>query len=232
MEANAPSPTIVLIGTDAALLGAVAASAGASNAGAVRVLAEAVDSMRAPEIDTAAVVVVDIDPEHRRRPSSPSKPMRSPLPACADDRARRCLRRRARALVPSIRLADFIRKPIKPREILEAPGSTRSRRHRACPGTGDQILSSSRRRRIGTTTLADRGRDAAAREQAKDDFDPGGSRARSSSTFGSGAARHRRPASSRGWRSSATSFAAPRSSDAQRAVQGLIVDDYKLINKR
>jgi pilus assembly protein CpaE len=121
VEANAPSPTIVLIGTDAALLGAVAASAGASNAGAVRVLAERVEqACKRPEIDTAAVVVVDIDPKRRESlVALQAIAMRSfgraPVIVLADAFDDALVR-----WFLQIRLADFLRKPVEPKEILKA----------------------------------------------------------------------------------------------------------------
>ena len=59
MDATAQPSTIVLIGTDAGLLSAVAASAGASNAATVVVIAETIEqACKRAEIETAAAVVV------------------------------------------------------------------------------------------------------------------------------------------------------------------------------
>ncbi len=155
MEANAPSPTIVLIGTDAALLSAVAASAGASNAGAVRVLAESVEqACKRPEIDTAAVVVVDIDPKRRESlVALQAIAMRSfgraPVIVLADAFDDALVR-----WFLQIRLADFLRKPVEPKEILKA--CIRAlKATSSLPEDGSQILSFlSPAGGVGTTTLA------------------------------------------------------------------------------
>ena len=98
-DAAAQSSTILLIGPDAGFLNAVAGAAGGVHAASVTVIPEGVEqAAKRAEIDAAAVIVVDIDP--RRRESLIALQGitmrcfgRAPVIV-----ARRCVRRRARAL--------------------------------------------------------------------------------------------------------------------------------------
>jgi pilus assembly protein CpaE len=153
VDATATGP-IVLIGTDAALLSAVAISADASRACTVTVLAESVEqACKRPEIDNAAAVVVDLDPKRREslialQGIAMRTFGRAPVIVLAeafDD-----------ALVRwflQIRLADFLRKPVEPKEILKA--CTRALKATSIlPEDGSQILSFlSPAGGVGTTTL-------------------------------------------------------------------------------
>ena len=118
--ASQPS-TILLIGPDAGFLNAIAGAAGGIHAASVTIVPESVEqAAKRAEIDAAAVIVVDIDP--RRRESLIALQGitmrcfgRAPVIVVADafDDAL------ARWLL-QIRVADFLRKPVEPKDVLEA----------------------------------------------------------------------------------------------------------------
>ena len=153
-DASPPPSTIVLVGADQAFLGAVAASVGA-NAVPVVVIPEGVEQAgKRPEIDTAAVVVVDLDA--RRRESLIALQGiamrtfgRAPVIVVADALDDALVR-----WLLQIRVSDFLRKPVEPKEVfkacLRALKATSS-----LPDDGSQILSfMSPAGGVGTTTLA------------------------------------------------------------------------------
>jgi pilus assembly protein CpaE len=154
VDASEPS-RIVLIGTDAALLGAVAASAGSSNAAAVTVIAETVEQgCKRSEIDTAAVVVVDIDPKRREslvalQGIAMRTFGRAPVIVLADGFDDALVR-----WLLQIRVSDFLRKPVEAKEVLKAC-LWALKATSSLPDDGSQILSFlSPAGGVGTTTLA------------------------------------------------------------------------------
>src|SRR5918912_1417470 len=153
-DASPPPSTIVLVGADQSFLGAVAASVGA-NAVPVAVIPEGVEqAAKRAEIDTAAVVVVDLDA--RRRESLIALQGiamrtfgRAPVIVVADALDDALVR-----WLLQIRVSDFLRKPVEPKEVfkacLRALKATSS-----LPDDGSQILSFlSPAGGVGTTTLA------------------------------------------------------------------------------
>jgi pilus assembly protein CpaE len=153
-DASPPPSTIVLIGADQGFLGAVAASVGA-NAVPVVAIPEGVEqAAKRAEIDTAAVVVVDLDA--RRRESLIALQGvamrtfgRAPVIVVADALDDALVR-----WLLQIRVSDFLRKPVEPKEVfkacLRALKATSS-----LPDDGSQILSfMSPAGGVGTTTLA------------------------------------------------------------------------------
>ncbi|HEX8663050.1 MAG TPA: response regulator receiver protein [Beijerinckiaceae bacterium] len=153
-DASPPPSTIVLIGADQGFLTAVAASVGA-NAVPVVAIPEGVEQAgKRPEIDTAAVVVVDLDA--RRRESLIALQGiamrtfgRAPVIVVADALDDALVR-----WLLQIRVSDFLRKPVEPKEVfkacLRALKATSS-----LPDDGSQILSfMSPAGGVGTTTLA------------------------------------------------------------------------------
>jgi pilus assembly protein CpaE len=153
-DASPPPSTIVLVGADSGFLNAVAASAGA-NAVPVAVIPEGVEqAAKRAEIDTAAVVVVDLDA--RRRESLIALQGiamrtfgRAPVIVVADALDDALVR-----WLLQIRVSDFLRKPVEPKEVfkacLRALKATSS-----LPDDGSQILSfMSPAGGVGTTTLA------------------------------------------------------------------------------
>jgi pilus assembly protein CpaE len=155
VDAAAHSSPIVLIGTDAGLLSAVAASAGSSNAAAVTVVAETVEqACKRPEIDTAAAVVVDLDPKRRGslialQGIAMRTFGRAPVIVLADAFDDALVR-----WLLQIRVSDFLRKPVEPKEVLKA--CIRAlKATSSLPDDGSQILSFlSSAGGVGTTTLA------------------------------------------------------------------------------
>jgi pilus assembly protein CpaE len=156
VDATAQPSTIVLIGTDAGLLGAIAASAGASNAATVTVIAETIEqACKRPEIDAAAAVVVDIDPRRRESLIALQGIVmrtfgRAPVIVLADAFDDALVR-----WFLQIRVSDFLRKPVEPKEVLKA--CIRALKATASlPDDGSQILSflSPAGGGVGTTTLA------------------------------------------------------------------------------
>ncbi|HEX8166156.1 MAG TPA: response regulator receiver protein [Beijerinckiaceae bacterium] len=152
---DAPHPaTIVLIGADQAFLAAVAASAGAAGTPVV-VIPEGVEqAAKRAEIDTAAVIVVDLDA--RRRESLIALQGitmrafgRAPVIVLADAFDDALVR-----WLLQIRVSDFLRKPVEPKEVLKA--CLRALKATASlPDDGSQILSFlSPAGGVGTTTLA------------------------------------------------------------------------------
>jgi pilus assembly protein CpaE len=154
-DVSPPPSTIVLIGADQAFLNAVAASAGTAGAAAVTVIPEGIEqAAKRPEIDAAAVVVVDLDA--RRRESLIALQGiamrtfgRAPVIVVADALDDALVR-----WLLQIRVSDFLRKPVEPKEVLKA--CLRAlKATSSLPDDGSQILSfMSPAGGVGTTTLA------------------------------------------------------------------------------
>lgn len=154
-DASPQATSIVLIGTDAALMNAVAASAGASKAPGVTIIAEGIEQAgKRPEIETAAVVVVDLDPKRRESLIAlQGLCMRSfgraPVIVLADAFDDALVR-----WFLQIRVSDFLRKPVEPKEILKACNRALKATSNL-PDDGSQIVSFlSSAGGVGNTTLA------------------------------------------------------------------------------
>lgn len=149
------APSIVLIGTDSALLDAVAASAGAARSAAVTVIPEGIEQAgKRAEIDAASAVVVDLDPKRRESLIALQGLImrtfgRAPVIVLADAFDDALVR-----WFLQIRVSDFLRKPVEPKEILKA--CIRALKAiSSLPDDGSQILSFlAGAGGVGTTTLA------------------------------------------------------------------------------
>ncbi len=120
-DLSAFMPLIVLVGTDAAFFKGVGAAFGPAKALSLNVVAESIEeAARRPELETAAVIVVDID-AHRRESlvalqglmarTGGAIPVIVLTDSFDDALARWFLQ---------IRVSDFLRKPVEPKEVLRA----------------------------------------------------------------------------------------------------------------
>jgi pilus assembly protein CpaE len=149
------TPSIVLVGPDGAFLNAVATALGPVRSVAAAVVAEGIEQAAGrPELQDAAVVVVDLDA--RRRESlialqglTGRIAARTPVIVLADAIDDALMR-----WFLQIRVADFLRKPVDPKEVLRA--CVRALRATADgPGGSGQILSfMAAAGGVGATTLA------------------------------------------------------------------------------
>src|SRR4051812_4173157 len=146
---------IVLIGADPALLQQAAAALGSSAGVPVAVIAEPIEhAAKRPELDSAAVVVVDLDA--RRRESLIALQGitsrlfgRAPVIVLADTSDDTLLR-----WFMQVRVSNFLRKPVEPKEVVKA--CLRAlKASSSLPDDGSQILSFlSAGGGVGATTLA------------------------------------------------------------------------------
>jgi CheY-like chemotaxis protein len=148
-------PTIALVGADSPFLNSVAAALGSMRVITPAVLKVPIEqALGRPELDAAAVIVVDIDSKRRGEPRGPSGLMarlggRAPVIALTDSfddgLARWFLQ---------VRVADFLRKPVDAKEVLRA--CVRALRATSeMPGDQGQIFSFlGAAGGVGTTTLA------------------------------------------------------------------------------
>ncbi|MFL6279735.1 MAG: CpaE family protein [Vicinamibacterales bacterium] len=149
------SPTIVLIGSEPELIDSIAATLGPVRSVAAVVVHEAIENaVRRPELERASVIVVDLD--SRRRESllalqGLTTRLGLAIPVIVltegfDDALARWFMQ--------IRVADFLRKPVDPKEVLRAcirvlRGAVEG------PGGGGEILSFlSAAGGVGATALA------------------------------------------------------------------------------
>src|SRR5215210_2761227 len=152
--ASQPS-TILLIGPDAGFLNAVAGAAGGIHAASVTIVPESVEqACKRAEIETAAAVVVDIDPKRRESLIALQGIVmrtfgRAPVIVLADAFDDAIVR-----WFLQIRVSDFLRKPVEAKEVLKA--CIRAlKATSSLPDDGSQILSFlSPAGGVGTTTLA------------------------------------------------------------------------------
>jgi pilus assembly protein CpaE len=154
-DASHHGSAIVLIGADPALLQQAAAALGSSAGVPVAVIAEPIEhAAKRPELDSAAVVVVDLDP--RRRESLIALQGitsrlfgRAPVIVLADTSDDTLLR-----WFMQVRVSDFLRKPVEPKEVVKA--CLRAlKASSSLPDDGSQILSFlSAGGGVGATTLA------------------------------------------------------------------------------
>jgi pilus assembly protein CpaE len=155
----APLPTIALVGPDAGFLNQIAAALAPVRSVGATVVPEAVElAAKRPEVETAAVVVVDLDP--RRRDSlialqGLTARLGAGVPVIVlvdafDDALARWLMQ--------IRVADFLRKPVEPRDVLKACvralQGTQSAGAEVPGGAGRILTFVSAAGGVGTTTLA------------------------------------------------------------------------------
>lgn len=148
-------PAIALVGTDTAFLDAVAAALGPVPTLSVTVIPDSIEqAARRPELEAAAVIVVDLDSKRRESLLALQALMgrvggRVPvivLTQSFDDALARWFLQ--------IRVADFLRKPVEPKEVLRA--CVRALRATSdIPDDSGQIFSFlSAAGGVGTTTLA------------------------------------------------------------------------------
>jgi pilus assembly protein CpaE len=148
------TPRIVLVGPDAALLNGIATALAPVRSVSAMVIAESIEqAAKRSELEAAAVVVVDLD--SKRRESllalqgltariALTTPVIVLTDAFDDALARWFLQ---------IRVADFLRKPVDPKEVLRA--CVRVLRATSDAGGGGQILSFlAAAGGVGATTLA------------------------------------------------------------------------------
>lgn len=155
MAQDAATPSIVLVGPDTGLLNGIAAALGPVRSVQATVIPETIEqAARRPEIDAAAVVVVDLDAK-RRESLTALQGVTARIAAATpvivltdaiDDALMRWFLQ--------IRVADFLRKPVDPKEVLRA--CVRALRATSeGPGGGGRILSFlAAAGGVGATTLA------------------------------------------------------------------------------
>jgi pilus assembly protein CpaE len=120
-ETPAQLPCIVLIGTDSAFLDSIATALGPSRSATVKVIPESVESVGGrPDIDTAAVVVIDLDAKRRESLMALQSLVgrlggRIPVVVLTDSFDDALAR-----WFLQIRVSDFVRKPVEPKEVLRA----------------------------------------------------------------------------------------------------------------
>jgi pilus assembly protein CpaE len=121
MSAAADAPSIVLIGPDGALLNGIAATLAPVRSVRATVFAESIEQgARRPELDNAAVVVVDLDAKRREslvalQGVTARVAGHAPVIVLADAIDDALMR-----WFLQIRVADFLRKPVDPKEVLRA----------------------------------------------------------------------------------------------------------------
>lgn len=154
-DPSSDKPFIALVGADAAFLDGIATALGPVKSVAAQVIPETIEqAARRPELESAAVVVVDLDSKRREslialQGLTSRIALRTPvivLTDAFDDALARWFLQ--------IRVADFLRKPVEPREVLR----TCVRVLRAAtdtPGGNGQILTFlAATGGVGATTLA------------------------------------------------------------------------------
>lgn len=146
---------IVLVGPDAAFLNAVAATLGPSKTIGVTLIPESIEqAAKRTELDAATIVVVDLD-ARRRESLSAVKAVttrllgRAPVIVVTEALDDALLR-----WFLQVRVADFLRKPVEPKEVLRACMRV-FKTSSALPDDTGQILSFlPAAGGVGTTTLA------------------------------------------------------------------------------
>jgi pilus assembly protein CpaE len=114
-------PCIVLVGTDKAFLDSIATALGPSRSAIVKVIAESVENVGSrPDIDTAAVIVIDLDAKRRESLMALQSLVgrvsgRIPVVVLTDSFDDALAR-----WFLQIRVSDFVRKPVEPKEVLRA----------------------------------------------------------------------------------------------------------------
>jgi pilus assembly protein CpaE len=155
MASEAPVPTIALIGPDAGPLNAVASALAQMSSVRGLVIPQPVEQAgRRPELAEAAAIVVDLDTKRRESLLALQAMIvgqKAAIPVIVltggfDDALARWFLQ--------IRVADFLRKPVEPRDVLQA--CIRALRATSdLPGAGGQIIALlPAAGGVGTTTLA------------------------------------------------------------------------------
>jgi pilus assembly protein CpaE len=148
-------PSIALVGADANFLNSIAAALGPAKSISATVIAESIElSAKRLELETAAVIVVDLDSKRRESLTAlqgltARVGLRTPvivLTEAFDDALARWFLQ--------IRVADFLRKPVDPKEVLRACVRV-LRATTDTPGGNGQILTfMAATGGVGATTLA------------------------------------------------------------------------------
>jgi pilus assembly protein CpaE len=157
MVQDAPShlPTIVLVGPDAGLLNPVAAAFGPAKSVTALVIAEPIDqAARRPELDAAAVVVVDLDTKRRESLTALQGVTariagQTPVIVLTDGFDDALMR-----WFLQIRVADFLRKPVDPKEVLRACVRALRASTDGPAGSGQILTFMAAAGGVGATTLA------------------------------------------------------------------------------
>lgn len=154
-DSSSELPSIALVGADANFLNSIAATLGPARSISATVIAESIElSAKRPELDTAAVIVVDLDSKRRESLTAlqgltARVGLRTPvivLTEAFDDALARWFLQ--------IRVADFLRKPVDPKEVLRACVRV-LRATTDTPGGNGQILTfMAATGGVGATTLA------------------------------------------------------------------------------
>jgi pilus assembly protein CpaE len=148
-------PAILLVGADAAFLNSVAGALGSSRVVSARVIAESIEQAGSrPELEAAAVIIVDLDVKRRENLIALQGLMgrlggRVPVVVLTDSFDDALAR-----WFLQIRVADFLRKPVEPKEVLRA--CVRALRDTSSlPDDEGRIISfMAAAGGVGTTTLA------------------------------------------------------------------------------
>jgi pilus assembly protein CpaE len=154
-DSSSELPSIALVGADANFLNSIAATLGPARSISATVIAECIElSAKRPELETAAVIVVDLDSKRRESLTAVQGltarvGLRTPvivLTEAFDDALARWFLQ--------IRVADFLRKPVDPKEVLRACVRV-LRATTDTPGGNAQILTfMAATGGVGATTLA------------------------------------------------------------------------------
>jgi pilus assembly protein CpaE len=154
-DSSSELPSIALVGADANFLNSIAATLGPARSISATVIAESIElSAKRPELDRAAVIVVDLDSKRRESLTAlqgltARVGLRTPvivLTEAFDDALARWFLQ--------IRVADFLRKPVDPKEVLRACVRV-LRATTETPGGNGQILTfMAATGGVGATTLA------------------------------------------------------------------------------
>jgi pilus assembly protein CpaE len=154
-DSSSELPSIALVGADANFLHSIAAALGPAKSISATVIAESIElSAKRPELETAAVIVVDLDSKRRESLTAlqgltARVGLRTPvivLTEAFDDALARWFLQ--------IRVADFLRKPVDSKEVLRACVRV-LRATTDTPGGNGQILTfMAATGGVGATTLA------------------------------------------------------------------------------
>src|SRR3712207_176211 len=120
-DTSSPRPSILLIGPDAAFLKSIEVALGQSRAVSVSAIAEPIEqASRRPELDDAAVLVIALDSKRRESLVALQGLVnrlagRIPVVVLTDSFDDALAR-----WFLQIRVSDFLRKPVEPKEVLRA----------------------------------------------------------------------------------------------------------------
>lgn len=163
-------PTIVLVGPDAGHLNGIATALGPVKSVSATVIAETIEqAARRPELEAAAVVVVDLDTKRREslmalQGVTARIAGQTPvivLTEAFDDALMRWFLQ--------IRVADFLRKPVDPKEVLRACVRALRASTEGPAGSGQILTFMAAAGGVGATTLAVEAAMQLARESKEPD---------------------------------------------------------------